>query len=202
MLSVFSPSSTVHFFCVGTRSTDHRPDNNSSSAQNVLTSSLFLQHHNPAAQQQQQWAQLARVDDRTAAIKVDLSQISIDHMTTPRSHHNHFSPCCFFCILLSVIQHCHCSSCAQRSAPTAAAGRVLCACGRSAQCAQYSFSLLLSSALAYARNFRNVCPAFLLGTDHRRIDMLIDSSTTKTNRSYSTSIVYSSVRAKHTFSSY
>ena len=44
---------------------------NNDSAQSVLTSS-FLHHHNPAAQQQQQWAHLARMDDRTAAIKVDL----------------------------------------------------------------------------------------------------------------------------------
>ena len=98
MLIVFSPSSTdCTFFCVGARSTDHLPDNNSSSAQSVRTSS-FLQHHNPAAQQQQQWAHLARVDGRTAAIKVDLSEISIDHLTTPRPHHHHLSSCCFFCI--------------------------------------------------------------------------------------------------------
>ena len=89
----------------------------------------------PAAQQQ--WAHLARVDDRTAVIKVDSSEISIDYLTTPRPHHHHLSPCCFFCILLCVIQHCHCSSCAQHNEPTAAAGRVICACGRSALYAQY-----------------------------------------------------------------
>ena len=47
----------------------------------MLTSS-FLQHHNPAAQQQQ-WANLARMDDRTVAIKVGLSETSIDRLTTP-----------------------------------------------------------------------------------------------------------------------
>ena len=61
-----------------------------------------------------------------------------------------------------VIQHCHCSSCAQHSAPTAAAGRVLCACRRCALYSQYWCSLLLSSALAYARTFRNVWPAFFV----------------------------------------
>ena len=70
----------------GARSTDHLPDSYSSNAQSILTSS-FLQHHHPAAQQQQQqWAHLAR----TAAIKLDLSEISIDHLTTPRPHH--FTP--------------------------------------------------------------------------------------------------------------
>ena len=134
MLSIFSPLDCT-FFCVRAQSTDHRPDINSSSAQSVPTSS-FLPHHNPAAQQQQ-WAYLARMDDRTAAIKVELPEISIDHSTTPRPHHRHLSPCCFFCLLLCVIQHYHCSSCAQHRAPTAAVGRVLCACGRSALCAQY-----------------------------------------------------------------
>ena len=40
-------------------------------------------------------------------------------------------------ILLCVIQHCHCSSGAQLSVPTATAGRVLRACGRSALYAHY-----------------------------------------------------------------
>ena len=114
----------------------HRPDNKGDNAQSVLTSS-FLQHHNPAAQQQQQWAHLARIDDRTAAIKVDLSEVSIGHLTTPPPYHHYLSPCCFFCIMLCVVQHCHCSSCAQHCAPTAPTGSVICACGRSALYAQY-----------------------------------------------------------------
>ena len=137
------------FFCVVTWSTDHRSDNQNNSAQSVLTSSI-LQHHHPA-QQQQQWAHLARMDDRTAGIEI----ISIDHLTMPRPHYHHLFPCCFFCILLCVIKHCHCSSCGQRCAPTAA-GRVLCARGRSTQYGQYWCSLLLSSVLANARTFRNV----------------------------------------------
>ena len=78
------------FLSVVARSIYHRPDNNSNSAQSMITSS-FLLHHNPAVRQQQQWAHVARMDDRTAAIKVDLSEISIDHLTTPPPHH-HISP--------------------------------------------------------------------------------------------------------------
>ena len=67
-------------------------------------------------------------------------------------YHHHLSCCCFFCLLLRVIQHCHCSSCAQRSAPTTAAVSVLCACGRSALYSQHSVVfVVVIAALAYAR---------------------------------------------------
>ena len=62
---------------------------------------------------------------------VALSEMTaIDHVTTPPPHH-HLSPGCLFCVSLCVIQHCHCSSCSQHSAPTTAADSVLHACGRS-----------------------------------------------------------------------
>ena len=46
--------------------------------------------------------------------------------------YQNLSPCCFFCVLLCVIQQCHRSSCARHSAPTAEAGSIPCACGRCA----------------------------------------------------------------------
>ena len=45
-------------------------------------------------------------------------------------YHHYLSPCCFFCrcVLLCVIQQCHCSSCARHSAPTVEVGSILYAC--------------------------------------------------------------------------
>ena len=163
----------VHFFCVLARSTEHRPDFNGNSAQSVLSSS-FLQHHNPAAlqqQQQQHWTHLAHIDDRTAAVQIDLSEISMYHLTTPREHHHHLSPCCFFCILLCVIQRCHCYSCAQHSAPTSAAGREgnMRVWKIRAVRSVLVFVVVISGILSYARLPSAMCGRhFLLGTDHPR----------------------------------
>ena len=69
------------------------------------------------------------------------------------------SLCCFFHVLLCVIQPCHCSSRARHSALTAATGSVLCTCGRSPLYSQYyskQWCLLLFSAYVYVclSNFR------------------------------------------------
>ena len=105
-------------------STAHSPDNSSSSAQGVLTSS-GLQYSNPAP------SSTLRVWLIVLWLVALSEMTAIDHVTTPPPHH-HLSPGCLFCVSLCVIQHCHCSSCSQHSAPTAAADSVLHACGRSA----------------------------------------------------------------------
>ena len=161
------------FFCVAARSTDHRPENNSNSPQSVLTSS-FLQHHNPAAQQQH-WAHLARIDDLSA----------------------HIAGCDPTLPLLW-------TSCAQHSAPTAAAaGRVLCACGRSALYAQYYCSVRCCCQRHWLMHAH--LPQYVTDTFYSvQIipDMFVDSSTIKANCSYKHRVhTYSSVRTKHTDSS-
>ena len=73
-------------------------------------------------------------------------------------------------LILRVIQHCHCSSCAQHNAPTAAARGGPCACGRSALCSQY-----YNSSVCCHRHWPMHKPAamcdgpFLLRTDHPRV---------------------------------
>ena len=155
---LFFPLAALYIlFWVGARTTDHRPDSNSCSAQSVLTS-CFLQYHNHAAQQQQQWACLARVDDRTAAIKVDLSEISIDHLNTPRSHDHHLS----LLLLMHNIAVCDLSlpllePCLAQCANSSSRQGTMCMRRiRAVRPVLLSCSLLLSSALAYARTFRNV----------------------------------------------
>ena len=89
-------------------------------------------------------------------------------------------------MLLCVIQHCHCSSCAQHSAPTAAAGRVLCASGnpRCTLSTTVVFVVVVSCIGLCTRTFRNLCGSFSSVPIIR--DMFVDSSTTRTNRSYKT----------------
>ena len=109
--------------------------------------------------------------DCTAVIKVDLSETSIDHLTTSPPHHHHLSPCCFFCVLLCVIQHCQRSSCAPHSAPTAAAaGSVLRACGRSALHSQTSVRCWCHRHGPMHVPAAKCVRHFLLGTDHPGID--------------------------------
>ena len=83
MLSVFSPSCTaVYLVFILYWCTEDGPSPREQQQQCTERAySCFLQHHNPAAHKQQQWAHVALVDDRTAAKKVDLSVISIDHLT-------------------------------------------------------------------------------------------------------------------------
>ena len=78
--------------------------------------------------QLQRAAPCAYMGDRT--VPICSVGDAIDGLTTPPPHHEF--PHCGFCVLLCATQHYHCSSCAQHSTPTAAAGSVLCACGESA----------------------------------------------------------------------
>ena len=132
---------SLYICCAAAQSTDHRPDNNSdSSAQSLLTSS-FLHDHNHAA----------LPSSSSSGHTLHVSMIVLR-------------------ILLCVIQHCHCSSGAQHSVPTAAAGRVLCACGKSALYAQYYCSVRCCCRRHWPMHaYLPQCVRhFLLGTDHPR----------------------------------
>ena len=143
-------------------------------------------------------------------------------MITPRPHHHHLTPCCFLCILVCAIQHCHCFSCAQHSAPTAAAaGRLLCACGTSALYAQYysSSSRQATTRMWNIRAVRSVLgfvvvvigigictylPQCVIGIfcSGPIIPGSIFSLTRVQRKQIArTSVVYSSVRTEHTYSS-
>ena len=88
-------------------------------------------------------------------------------------------------ILLWVIQHCHCSRCAQHSAPTAAAGWVLCACGRSALYAQYYCSVRCCCQRHWPMHaYLPQCVTGIFCSVPIIPDMFVDSCTTKTNHSY------------------
>ena len=110
-------------------------------------------------------------------------------------------------ILLCVIQHCHCSSGAQHSVPTAAsAGRVLCACGRSALYAQYHTVVFIVVVSAIGLRMHAYLPQcarhFSLGTDHpryvRRLELLYNKKRIVRYKDR----VCSSVRTKQTDNSY
>ena len=77
------------------------------------------------------------------------------------------SLCCFFCVLLCVIQQCQCSSCARHSAPTAEAGGILCACGRCALHSQYYSSTVCCCHRYWPMPIpAAVCDRHFLLTDH------------------------------------
>ena len=125
----------VRWFVFVARSTAHGPDNKIAVQRACLPpdsygTTTLLPSSSSRGHTLRVWAIVC-------TMVADLSKTAIDHSTTLPPHHHHLSPCCFFCVLLCVIQLRHCFSCAQHSAPTAAAGSVLCACGRSALFSQY-----------------------------------------------------------------
>ena len=120
----------VHLFVCVARSTAHGPDNTAVHRACLPPASYTTTTLLPSSSR----AHTLCVWTIVYTMVVDSPETAIDHLITP-CHPS--LCCCFFWVLLCVIQHWHCSHCTQHSAPAAAAHSVLSACGRSALYSQY-----------------------------------------------------------------